>query len=850
MGETPYDEFGRFHLLERIGAGGMGEVFRAEMRGPDGFSRTVVVKRMLPELAAEADAVAMFVDEARLAARLIHPNIVQVHDFGKVGARYFLVMEYVAGCDLSRLLGYLADQKRNLPVATSITVVAALLEGLAFAHELRGADGAPLGLVHRDVTPSNVLLGTSGEIKLTDFGIAKTRERLEHTRIGVIKGKQHYMSPEQASGRPLDARSDLFAAGVILFRLLTGHRPFRGDAGGELLDNIRHGRHASPESLNPELGPGLCAVLARALQTDAGARFQTAREFRQALLAEGMAPDTERLAALVAEAAAAFAPHDTVPTQPARPTGREPTEAIPVSPIEATVAAAPAFGSDATAPQRTATAPAGTSHTTPTTVVIQARHVVLGAIAVIALLAVAVVVAVRLMSSHATAPPHARKLRVAIRMYPAQAHWFVDHVFEPFAKSHDVKVEVVEFNSTEELTRMLANGEADMAKVDIEHAPLLVELGRLQRIPAIAEHVDPDGFAQLRKALRPEAIQLGTFHTTTGDDMYLLPRKLETSVLVYRPSLVRLAVKELDNQRKALDDRLRGLLGHGLPEGFTLNPDPAKWTSWDLVAAAWVWAHTPIKGETRPRYALRAEKRVLMEAVGAGAPAHDPWHVSPALVDLFFEYAVLRELDVLHPDTYQSIDFSKARDMVGTQELAAFILVQIDVGILAGNGHGLGTRIDDAADLDVAPLPRLCDLQRSDATPVAPEPLAEVWGWGWGVPRTSREPELALQLIMDILSRDRHGAELEEFPILRVRDDVAPRWPLSRRLNEVGDEQLGHGRARFVDWPKRAGEMEQMELRIERAFRDIVIDQHYRGPAQAIDRAVIESRLHSILDGD
>src|SRR4051794_18609933 len=179
MGESPHSEFGRFQLLERIGVGGMGEVFRAEMRGPDGFSRTVVVKRMLPELAAEPDAVAMFVDEARLAARLIHPNVVQVYDFGKVGARYFLVMEYVEGCDLSRLLVHVGEQKRTLPIGISISIVSALLEALAYAHDLRGSNGAPLGLVHRDVASSNVLLGSRGEIKLTDFGIAKTRERLE-----------------------------------------------------------------------------------------------------------------------------------------------------------------------------------------------------------------------------------------------------------------------------------------------------------------------------------------------------------------------------------------------------------------------------------------------------------------------------------------------------------------------------------------------------------------------------------------------------------------------------------------------------------------------------------------------
>src|SRR6185436_19257224 len=158
--------------------------------------RVVVVKRMLPDLTAESGAVSMFIDEAKLSARLVHPNIVQVYDFGKIDKRYFLVMEYVAGCDLSRLLAHLDDQGRKVPLSASVRIITALLNGLAYAHEMRGADGAPLGVVHRDVAPSNILLGTRGEIKLTDFGIAKTRDRLEHTRAGVIKGKYHYMSPE------------------------------------------------------------------------------------------------------------------------------------------------------------------------------------------------------------------------------------------------------------------------------------------------------------------------------------------------------------------------------------------------------------------------------------------------------------------------------------------------------------------------------------------------------------------------------------------------------------------------------------------------------------------------------
>jgi serine/threonine protein kinase len=889
-----YDDFGRFRLLERIGAGGMGEVFRAEMRGPDRFSRIVVVKRMLPDLTAEAGAVAMFVDEARLSARLVHPNIVQVYDFGRVEGRYFLVMEYVAGCDLSRLLSHLDEHKRRLPVAAVVRITAALLNGLAYAHELRDDDGTPLNVVHRDVAPSNVLLGARGEIKLTDFGIAKTRDRLEHTRAGVIKGKFHYMSPEQASAGELDARSDLFAVGVILFKMLTGQRPFRGASGDDVLANIKSGTYPRAETLNPELDRRLAAVMERSLQTRPDDRFQTAREFRSALLACNIEQSaTDFIGSLVNEVATPYTKHPPPSSAPSKPSkSSKPSETTEVltnqavdetsSPIAATdelTAPAPGSSMPMAVPVKTAVAtavgepvqrpatspivwpslptaasqPSGASApsnvTTTSTVVIHTKHVVLGVLVLVALLGLTLFVASRLSDGGAAASK-TRVVRVALRMYPAQAEWLKQEVFAPFARANNCKVEVVEFNATGELAGMLANGEADVAKIDVQHAPMLVELGRLQRIPPLAERVDSKGWAALRAALRPEAIRFGTFQTTIGDDLYLVPRKLETGQLFYRPSAVHAAVRAFPAHQEALDARLREVIGHGLPEGFTPSKDPARWTSWDLIAISWVWAHEPFKGKTEPRYALRAQVRVLMEAIANGAPEREPWRTSPAMVSLFYEYAVMRELDVLHPDTYKTIEYAKVRELLSNGGLAAFIVVQIDVGILVGSGRGLPQQIDNQNDWDVAPLPRVVDLAHAGTAPLVPESLSEVWGWGWGVPRNSREPELAMKLIMNIVSRERHTAELEQFPILSVRKDVQPVSPIARRVNEVGDAQFWNGRARYIAWPIRAGELEQAEERIERAFRDIIIDRSYRGVAVAIDRAKIEARLRAILDAD
>jgi serine/threonine protein kinase/ABC-type glycerol-3-phosphate transport system substrate-binding protein len=845
-------EFGRFHLVERIGAGGMGEVFRAEMRGEDGFARVVVVKRMLPDLASDADAVSSFVNEAKLAARIVHPNVVQVYDFGKVGQRYFLVMEYVAGCDLAQLIAIHRDAGRRIPPTVAVAITAALLHGLEFAHALRDADGEPLYLVHRDVTPANVLLGSAGEIKLSDFGIAKTRERLGHTRAGAVKGKWIYMSPEQTTGAALDARSDLFAVGIVLYEMLTGERPFQGKRSYDVAEAIQAGRYPPPAGVPA----GLVEVIARALQVKIEDRFQSARGFREVLLAcaarDGIAPDAELLRKLVDETAHAFASHE-VPTRPERKklaapsplplSDREPTELVAEPKSQVPTEPPPAI--EASSPP-TPLPPPRTQPTaaSPPTVAFQSKHLIIGVAALVALIVATFAIAARM--SHGDKQPDV--VRIALRMYPAQERWFKDNVFDPFADREGCKVEIVEFNSTEELARILANGEADVAKVDIEHAPVLVELGRLQRISALADRVDRRAYDELVASLRPEALRLGTFKTTTGDDLYLLPRKLETAQLFYRRSLVELAVAELPNQRAALDDRLRAVIGHALPDGYVLDPDPATWTTWDVVAAAWVWAHVPIEGRVEPRYAIRHEKRALMEAVSGGAPDAEPWHVSGPLVDVFYAYAVLRELDVLRPESFQTDgDFTKLRDLLAHKSLGAFIEVQVDLGILVGNGKALPRLIDEATDWDVAPLPRLAGLDRANGR-AAEESRSEVWGWGWGVPRNSRQPELAMRLILDILSRDRHAAELEEFTILRVRKDVSPVWQPAKRVNDVGDAQLANGKGRFVDWPKRAGEIENIEARIDRAYRDLIVERHYRSNDHPIDRAVIEQRLHKFLD--
>ena len=215
--------FGRFLLFERVAIGGMAEVFKGRVVAAEGFEKYVAIKRILPDLAADERFVKMLLTEARIHSALSHRNIVQIHDLGiSENGEYFIVLEYVEGYDLRIITEQLARDKEIIPEALSLYIAAEVAEGLHFAHEMRGPDGQALGLVHRDVTPSNVLISFAGEVKLSDFGLAKRRH--DNSVVGSLKGNLAYMSPEQAKQAPLDRRTDIFSLGALLFELLTGRR--------------------------------------------------------------------------------------------------------------------------------------------------------------------------------------------------------------------------------------------------------------------------------------------------------------------------------------------------------------------------------------------------------------------------------------------------------------------------------------------------------------------------------------------------------------------------------------------------------------------------------------------------
>ena len=276
--EDGASEYGRYVLLERLAVGGMAEVFRAKRKGVEGFEKVVAVKRILPHLSNNKDFVDMFVDEAKMVASLSHPNITQIFDLGKIDDSYYIAMEFVEGRDLRTILARARNRGTHLGVDLAALIAAKVGAALEYAHRHRDDDGNALRIVHRDVSPQNILVSTEGEVKLVDFGIARAATKASHTDSGSLRGKLLYMSPEQAWGKALDNRSDIFSLGGVFFEALTGHPLFSGNSEMSILERVREARVLTPSSLNPAVPIELEAVVTRALKRDPDERYQDAAE--------------------------------------------------------------------------------------------------------------------------------------------------------------------------------------------------------------------------------------------------------------------------------------------------------------------------------------------------------------------------------------------------------------------------------------------------------------------------------------------------------------------------------------------------------------------------------------------
>jgi TonB family protein len=336
--EPPLDRgttFGSYELMEPIATGGMAEVYRARMRGMEGFEKIVAIKRILPHLSDNDEFVSMFIDEAKLAAQLQHPNIIHIYDLGRIERSYYIAMEYVDGRDLRSLLRLLEEKSTRLPLGLAILVGARLAAALDYAHRKRDLRGQALALVHRDISPQNILISYDGEIKLCDFGIAKAASKASHTRAGALKGKLQYMSPEQAWGKDIDHRSDIFSLGLVIYEMTTGHKAFAGDSELSVLEQVREPHITMPRDIDPAIPPQVERAIMRALRTDREERYQSAAELASDL--EGFlqairpSPSAFELGTFLAEVAGRERPAGVLATPP-RPAATPSTATPPPRP--------------------------------------------------------------------------------------------------------------------------------------------------------------------------------------------------------------------------------------------------------------------------------------------------------------------------------------------------------------------------------------------------------------------------------------------------------------------------------------------------------------------------------------
>ncbi len=299
----PPSRIGRCAVFGELAAGGMATVYVGRLAGAAGFARRVAIKSLHAQYAKDPDFLAMFLDEARLSGRIQHPNVVRVLDVISSEDELHLVMEYIEGESLSKLVRLLSSRGTCLPLPISVAILIGVLDGLHAAHEARSEDGSPLEIVHRDVSPQNVLIGSDGLPRILDFGIAKAVGRMQSTRGDQLKGKLAYMAPEHLARAALDRRGDVYAAGILLWELLTGERLFHADDEISTFRRALEARVVAPSSVRPELPAALDQIVLRALAKSPAERFQTARDFSYALEKSGLAASVRDVSVWVQETA-------------------------------------------------------------------------------------------------------------------------------------------------------------------------------------------------------------------------------------------------------------------------------------------------------------------------------------------------------------------------------------------------------------------------------------------------------------------------------------------------------------------------------------------------------------------
>ncbi len=324
-GARSVGKLGRYELLHPLGCGGMAEVFKARASGPAGFERNVVIKRILPQYTRDPDFVRMFADEARILGLMHHPNVVQAYEFGEDNGKLYLALEYVEGPSLSKVLRTVRAANRPLPPPIVAYVAREICRALDYVHRLENGEGERLNVIHRDVTPSNIIVTPSGAVKLLDFGVAKFATSAKSTRAGTVKGKPAYLAPEQLQGKPIDGRVDLFALGIVMHEMLTLQHLFAGDSDVHTAKKIMEMKIPSISARREDVPPDLERIVMRALERDRKRRFSTAAEMARALDDFVLASQlhVEDVAAFIREIESMSGPPRLVYVSPERQAGRE-----------------------------------------------------------------------------------------------------------------------------------------------------------------------------------------------------------------------------------------------------------------------------------------------------------------------------------------------------------------------------------------------------------------------------------------------------------------------------------------------------------------------------------------------
>ena len=304
MAEFEPIRFGKYLILDKIATGGMAEMYQAKITSVEGFEKLVAIKKILPNLTQDKNLVKMFIDEAKLAAMLFHQNIVQIYDLGSMEGAYFIAMEYIHGKDLRVLTRKAKERNLQLPLEYALYITCRICSGLDYSHNIKDLQGNPLGLIHRDISPQNILVTYQGEVKIVDFGIAKAAKKSADTKEGLIKGKVCYMSPEQAAGKAIDNRSDIFSTGILLYEMVTGERMFQG-SDMEVLERVRKADFEPAENIVPDLPSEVSKILSRALAKGVTRRYkscaQMLADLEECLTAFPVRPSAEGLSQYMKE---------------------------------------------------------------------------------------------------------------------------------------------------------------------------------------------------------------------------------------------------------------------------------------------------------------------------------------------------------------------------------------------------------------------------------------------------------------------------------------------------------------------------------------------------------------------